>query len=280
MKQLRDVTRSVFIVAYKENTEQLEDYFRRQGFTVFVSRKQYSDREMSYAAVMRCLMNHRDVWQIIANEKQHAIVVEADFVPIEHFSEAEAPFDPQLTPAAVGWLYAGGPVLYEIDEFGYAIGHSSTMVALLIGAQAASALLAFADKEIQESGGKYVPWDTYLSHHLRRGMDIPTYIPFKQYGEHGGLPNQEHAQFGMRSWHQGDILAGPLAFLPLYAQGSWWRYRFIRLRARLRGWLRLVLGRYLEMPAFRGSKQKGLLLAFALLRWLPWLKRFPYSKKK
>ena len=134
--------------------------------------------------------------------------------------------------------------------------------------------MKFADNEVKRSGGEYVPWDTYLSHQLRRVMDVPTYVPFKQLGEHAGLPNPEHKKYKIRNWHQADILLGPLAFIPAYARGSVLRYRLIRLRATIRGLLRIVLGKYIEPPSFRNSDQKRMIIKFTLSRWLPWRKTF------
>ena len=270
MKTLKEITDKVYVVAHKEDTTQLEAYFRQRGFIVTVSRRNYTPEEQGYVAQMRCLINHRDVWTAIAASGSPGIVVEADFVPVENLEKAAAPFDPDISPKAIAWLYAGGPVLYGFDEGGYAIGHSSTTVALMITAEAATSLIEFADHEIKRSGGGYLPWDTYLSHDLRKNKNVPTYIPFKQYGEHGGKPNTEHGANGIRSWHQADILMGSLAFLPTYADGSRIRYLYIRIRARLRGLARILLGRYIEIPSFRTSDEKWMIVKFTFSRWLPW----------
>jgi hypothetical protein len=139
---------------------------------------------------------------------------------------------------------------------------------------AAPALIEFANKEIERHDGKYVPWDTYLSHRLRRLMDVPTYIPFKQYGEHGGSPNQEHKNNKIRNWHQADILADRLAFLPQYAKGNPLTYRLIRVRANLRGLARIIFGKYIEPTSFKVSNQKIQLIKFTLCRWLTRRKTF------
>ena len=48
----------------------------------------------------------------------------------------------------------------------------------------------------------------------------------------------------------------------------------IRWRATLRGMVRVFTGRFMEPPAFRGSRQKGLILLFTLCRWWPWSQTF------
>ena len=274
LKRIRDISRDVYIVAYKENTQLLEDFFLSRGFEVRVLRRTYSPEEQALPATVRGMLNHCDAWQAIADCGRPGIVVEADFVPIRRFDEAAAPFDPDLSPIAVGWLYAGGPVIYGFDKRGFAIGHSSTAVALLVMPGAAPAMVAFANKEMASYGPKNLLWDTYFCHHLRGLLNVPTYIPFKQLGEHGGFPNQQHKDNMIRIWHQGDILLDRLAFIPMYARGSKLRYRAIRARAGLRGVLRLLTGRFIELPAFRGSRQKRLILLFTLSRWLPWTQEF------
>ena len=274
LKKIKDVCQDISIIAYKEDTSILENFFRRLGFAVRIFRRTYSREEQSLPSQVRCLLNHRDAWQAIAESDRAAIVVEADFVPVRGFADAWAPFDPEVSPIAIGWLYAGGPVIYGFDRRGFAIGSSSTAVALLIMPEAASALLRFASQELAAYGSEILLWDTYFCHRLRGTMDVPTYIPFKQFGEHGGIANPDHNLHMARGWHQGDILLGPLAFMPLYARGSTVRFLAIRARAVLRGLLRLLTGRFIEVQAFRGSHQKWLILSFTLRRWLPWSQKF------
>lgn len=269
MPTVRDLFERVVIIAHREETSRLEAFLRTAEFSVTVQRRVYSEVEAGYSLQARCLLNHLDAWRTIAQLGKPTLVLEADFVPVASFASLPAPFDPERTPRGLAWLYAGGPVVYEIDEDGRAIGHSSTTVALAMTPAAASELVRFGESEITASGGRYTPWDTYLSHRLRRNMDVPTFVPFRQYGEHGGRSaNDEHTRHGVRGWHQGDRLAGRLAFLPDYAGGSQLRFRWIRARANLRGLARLATGRYLERGAFGHSPQKLALLTFALRRWV------------
>jgi hypothetical protein len=79
------------------------------------------------------------------------------------------------------------------------------------------------------------------------------------YGEHGGLMNREHGRSGVRGWHQADVLAGPLHFLPLYAHGSRARYGAVRALARARGWYRFLYGKYFDRwPALLRSRRDRL----------------------
>lgn len=266
--RLIEAARTAYIIAHTEETGQLVAVLESEGFEVVVLRRDYPGAEAQYSRMARCLLNHCDAWRRIADGGLPAIVVEADFVPVVGFANREAVFDPSEDDRAVGWLYAGGPVVYSVDEHRRAIGHSSTTVAMLVTPTGAKALLEFGQREISESRGGYTPWDTYASHRLRREMSIATYQPFRQYGEHGGRANAEHVQHGVRGWHQADRLLGRLAFLPAYAEGSKVRYWFVRRRANLRGLMRLLLFRYFEYPAFKASRQKTALLGYAMRRWL------------
>ena len=275
MKKIKEITNKVYILAYKEDVSVLKNWFQQQGFSVMICRRQYTQEELGLSTTVRLLLNHRDAWSAIVASRQAGIVFESDFVPIAGFSDAYAPFDPSISPAAVGWLYSGGANLYRFDKGGYAIGHSSTSVALLITELAAPKLVKFADEEIEKSGGKYTIWDCYFSHRLRREMDVPTYIPFKQFGEHGSAkPNPEHSRHGIRAWHQADILLGPLAFMPVYARGSALRCRLYRLRANIRGLLRVFLGRYIPWRVFKSSDMKSMMIKFLFYKWLSRRKTF------
>jgi hypothetical protein len=274
LRKIKDISRDVYIIAHKENTQFLENFFLQRGFELHVLRRQYSREEQAQPSQVRCLLNHRDAWQAIADSGRAGIVVEADFVPIRSFADACAPFDPEVSPVAIGWLYAGGPVIYGFDRRGFALGNSSTAVALLVMPQAAAALVSFASDELAAATPEILLWDTYFCHQLRGRMNVPTYIPLKQFGEHGGIANPDHNLHMARGWHQGDILLDRLAFMPTYARGNPLRFLVIRWRAALRGMVRVFTGRFIEPSAFRGSRQKGLILLFTLSRWWPWSQSF------
>jgi hypothetical protein len=143
------------------------------------------------------------------------------------------------------------------------------MVATVFWSDIAEKLIEFADKELAETRpGEYRIWDSYLGIYLRHEKSIRNGLPFRNYGEHGGLARSEHTRHGIRAWHQADRLLGRLAFLPPYAQGSQLRYRLIRLRAWSRGLFRLVSGRYLPYRYASRSRNFGRLVHFAWSRLL------------
>ena len=92
----------------------------------------------------------------------------------------------------------------------------------------------------------YYQWDVAMPIELRRKYGVHCYISYKCYGEHGGFPNYEHTLKGFRAWHQAESLANSLEFLPAYARNSHLRYLGYRLRARLRGIYKLLMGKYFD----------------------------------
>lgn len=250
---LRDCVGRACILAWREDTAPLERALTAEGFQVEVVRPSYSAEELTFSRVARCLLNHRSVWARCAAQSELWIVVEADFVPCRGFGSLPLPFPLDYRSRAWAWLYAGGPRLYERLPGGYLRGHACTMVATLMGPEVAAALVEFADEEIARNGFETLsPWDTYLQYHLKK-KGMRSFFPLRQYGEHGGLPNPEHAVagMGMKGTHQADVLWGPLHFLPAYAQGSWTRYGLYRARSKLLGAARLLSGRFVEPGTWR-----------------------------
>jgi hypothetical protein len=129
-------------------------------------------------------------------------------------------------------------------------------------------LIEFAETEVlTKDPNSYSGWDSELGFWLNaRGTEC--FLPYRHYGEHGGLPNPEHEAANLRSSHRADLLAGPLAFLPTYARGSRMRFAWVRLRARGWGLVRLLAGRYLAWHDFARSPEKARLLRIALGRHL------------
>src|SRR6202040_1429474 len=81
------------------------------------------------------------------------------------------------------------------------------------------------------------------------GQGAEAYIPLRHYGEHGGMPNPEHAQLGRlprAGVHRADNLEKRLRFLPDYARGSRVRYFVERCKGRLFGWARLLSGAWVS----------------------------------
>ena len=157
-------------------------------------------------------------------------------------------------------------------KYAYAQGYSTAMVAYVITAKSARSLIELA-AQIEKGPGPraYSPWDSGIEYFLRdRGLR--NYVPFRNYGEHGGLPNPEHGKNKLSKAHRADVLHGKLAFAPMYATAegkvnrwTWWK---TRVYARVKGLGRLVLMKYLRRQTFKKSAQKLRLLRFSLLRHL------------
>lgn len=271
--KLVEMTDQVFIVAHKEDTNRLESTLAAQGFKIRVQRGPYSEEQQRLTSAMKCLVNHQNVWRQVAAGAQRAIVVEADFVPVRAFGARPSPLPDDVEDQTVGfaWLYSAGSTLYGFDRRGFPHGHGNTTVAYVLTPLAAAKLLVFFEREIQKvKSGDYLAWETYMGVYLRRECGILNYIPTYLYGEHGGLPQPEHAKHGVRAWHQADILMDRLEYLPGYANGSWLRYKAYRLRSITRGWVRLVLLRFYNPRHINDDTSRGVMYMawFSLARLL------------
>ena len=91
---LGSVVKRTLIVAYKEDTTQLEDFLRSQGFTPEVLRPSYTETELGYSRAIRCLLNHTRAWELAASTEGHTLIMEADFVPCRDLRSLPCPFDP------------------------------------------------------------------------------------------------------------------------------------------------------------------------------------------
>ena len=270
--RLRDFVDEIAIIAHTENTQALESALRQEGFGCRLFRGGYSPEQQQYASAIKTLINHANAWRYLLSTQRPLIIVEADFVPVKGFGTLPVPFPIKDTLGAqFGWLYSAGSILYGINENIFPHGHGNTMVAYIVTPATAEALLEFFDREINRTNkGEYAMWDAYIGIFLRWEKGIYNYIPIYQYGEHGGIPNPEHYRAGIRAWHQADILWSDLAFLPLYARGSAFLYRAIRLRGWFRGWIRLMMLRFFSPHSINSDSTKGALFmaAFSTLRLL------------
>jgi hypothetical protein len=116
--------------------------------------------------------------------------------------------------------------------------------------------------------GVYSTWDAEIGYWLKeRGVE--SFIPLMHYGEHGGRWNSEHKTVGLHKPHRAVVLAGPLAFNPIYAD-SVSVYVFTRLTSYLYGLARLFAGRLVALRDIRRKGGLGLLMA-SMLRFSPWL---------
>jgi hypothetical protein len=248
MKALRDVVSRSLIICYKEDVGELEAQLRLAGLAPTELRGIYTPEEQQYSAVIRCFLNHRNAWQIAAETPGYTLICEADFVPCRSLGEFPV-FWPLENPLAWGYLYQGSPRLLNlVGATVFLRGHCAPLVSYVINQLVAKIMLRFFEHEIREYGReKYFAFDAHLQWWVM-GQGGEAYIPLRHYGEHGGLPNPEHAKSKMvrrGGLHRADNLAGPLAFLPQYAQGSWHAFRLERAKARVFGWGRLLTGRWI-----------------------------------
>lgn len=269
--RLSDRITQVFIIAYKESTELLEQALKQEGLQCEVLRQEQKEEYNNYSPSYRCLLNHKRAWESAVQQDKLTLIVEADFVPVLGLGKLPLPFNPDDNTVGVAWLYACAPQIYSVSQEGYAQGYSTSMVAYIVTPQGARCLIELAE-EIKEKIGatNYSSWDSGVDSFLR-ARKLKNYIPFRNYGEHGGMPNIEHYKNGLSLTHRADVLYGKLAFTPLYVTGkSEGKLTFLqtRLQARLKGIARLATGRFLRLPVLKGSSVPLRLLRFAVGRQL------------
>jgi hypothetical protein len=276
--QLAQCVGQTFILAYKEDTANLVSALTQAGLPCEVLRQVHQPGYDAYARSYLCLLNHRAAWERAAQITQPTLVVEADFVPVQGMGRLPVSYNLADESFGIAWLYTCAPQVYRITEQGYGDGYSTAMVAYVITPRSAEVLLTYADQIAKEPGPTaYSPWDSGLDYYLRdRGFT--NYVPFRNYGEHGGISNPEHRKYVHRQRrlsgaHRADVLYGPLSFLPPYAQTSAgtlsrWDYFQGRLYGRVKGLGRLFLGKYLRVPVLRSAEHPCPLAWFALRRQL------------
>jgi hypothetical protein len=273
--QLVDCIAQTFVIAYKESTEQLSEMLSNAGFDCRVLRQVHQPEYEGYSPSFLCLLNHRSAWELAARSHQPTLIVEADFVPVENFAKLPPPFDPEDADMGIAWLYTCAAQIYNVSDSvsgQYAQGYSTSMVAYVVNAKSAQQLIDLAAQIEQEPGPKaYSPWDSGIEYYLRdRGAH--NYVPFRNYGEHGGLPNPEHGQNKLSKAHRADVLYGKLAFAPMYAQAhgqvNRWQWMKGRAYGRIKGFGRLLLMKYLRGEVIRNSSQGGRLVRWAIARQL------------
>ena len=266
---LREAVARVLVVAHHEDTTQLRATLEGEGFTVEEIRGPYTAEQERWSMIKRALCNHANAWRRCVELGADVIVCEADFVPVVRFGARTlpCPLSAPDEPGRVAWLYGAGSILYAVDPRGFLYGHGQTAVCCYVSVGAARAMLEFFALESRKAdAGIYDMWDTRMSVHLRRVHGVESYFTDRQLGEHGGLPNPEHARAGFRPWHHADLLAGRLAFRPAYARGRRARYLRRRLLARLRGIGRVVLLRYFDPRHVRKGHSRVRLSLLALRR--------------
>lgn len=241
------VGRSI-ILAWREEVGQLQVALSDEGLRPEVQRASYTGEQMTFARNTRTFIAHRDAWKRAAQCDDYTLICESDFVPCAGLG-ALPTFWPLHNDLAWGYLYQGSPRLLAcIGDRPFLRGHTSPLVAYVVNAKVAQILIRFYDVELEQYDPReYFTFDSHLQW-FAMGQGAEAYIPMRHYGEHGGLPNPEHAKRGglpRAGVHRADNLAAPLRFLPQYARGSRIRYAAERIKARIYGWGRLLCGRWI-----------------------------------
>lgn len=265
-----------FVIAYKEPTEQLVTVLSQFGCDCTVLRQVHQPGYETYSPSFLCLMNHRSAWELALRSQKPTLVVEADFVPVSGFAQLPPPFDPADAELGIAWLYTCAAQIYNVSKkelsFPLAQGYSTSMVAYVITPKSARLLIELA-AQIEKAPGprQYTPWDSGIEYYLRE-HGLRNYVPFRNYGEHGGLPNPEHGKNKLSRAHRADVLYNKLAFAPMYATAdgrvNHRRWLKTRMYARIKGIGRLLLLKYLRMATVKQSRQASELIWFAIVRHL------------
>lgn len=278
---LREFVSRAYIISYQEDIEPLRRVLTAQGLECISIRQEYRKCDRDSSRSYLCLRNHARAWQKIVATQETAAIFEADFVPVRHMGKYPIPCDLQRNPFGevtlepfadfgIAWLYTCAAQVYSVSETGKAIGYSSSMVAYLVSPKAAEILLQHAEEIHQQFGPKtYSAWDSQVEDVLR-SHGLQSYIPFRNYGEHGGHPNHEHYVAKLSREHRADVLYAPLTFTPQYCHGGsypvWLKYWLTRTFARVKGLGRLILHRYVRSEVWQKSSRPHWIIGFAILR--------------
>ncbi len=246
---LRDVIDRVIVLAYREEVSRLVSSLAGEGFKIDVLRPNYTTEEMTYSKNSRTLLNHRNAWQKAIDVNGYTLICEADFVPCRGIGDFEV-FWPLENPRAWGYLYQGSPRLLAIvGPQQFLRGRTAPLVCYVVNRNVASLMLKFFDYEKEACDFRsYFMFDVNLQRYITV-LGAEAFIPLYHYGEHGGLPNPEHAMLSFLSnkgQHRADNLMSSLHFLPTYANGNYWSFIRVRLGAHLLGFARLVTGRWIS----------------------------------
>jgi hypothetical protein len=254
-----------FILAYRESTEQLDSTLSADGLICEVLRQHDQPDYQGYASIYRCMLNHQQAWMRAAAASLPTLVVEADFVPVVGFGQLPLPFALNQPDVGICWLYSCAPQLYSVSPDGFGEGFSTGLVAYIVTPQAGAALCEMVAEVTRLYGTGYSNFDSTIDRYLR-AKSLKNYIPFRNYGEHGGIPNPEHRRNGLSGIHRADVLYGPLAFTPAYAEAAPASKISARIQARTKGLARLLLGKFLRLKVLKNSSSPLRLLRFAVGR--------------
>lgn len=259
------------IIAYKEDTQRLESCLTAQGFACSVIRQQHQAKYKDFSPSYLCLLNHCEAWKVASAAEQPTLIVEADFVPVKNLGKLPVPFDLEWPNVGLAWLYTCAPQIYTVTETDHAIGFSTSMVAYIITPLAAQKLQTLVQQITKHPGPtQYSSWDSSIEEFLRK-QKLDCFVPWRNYGEHGGRPNGEHKKAGLSAAHRADVLYGSLAFDPVFVETCSipkLRLFLARLKARAKGLARLVCGKYLRWKVLTESSTPLRLCKFAAGRHL------------
>jgi len=214
---LRHHVKQTLIIAHNEDTGTLVNTLQGQGFQPQIVRQEHQPHYETYSRNYLAFMNHHQAWQRVQAVDGLTMVVEADFVPVRGMGDLPLPMASDCSDFGMAWLYTCAAQLYSVSGAGYAEGFSTSMVAYLMGPKGAIALDDLMARITQCPGPyTYSTWDSEIADFLLERR-LKTFIPLRNYGEHGGYPNPEHQRYGLSWTHRADVLHGPLAFMPLYA---------------------------------------------------------------
>lgn len=243
---LKDIVTNIIVVAHKENVDELVGALAGFALPIDVQRKAYSEIELGYPAITRCLLNHADAWEKASRTDGYTLICEADFVPIREIERQPTDW---LPDEDVAWahLYTSSPRLIEPVRNGIFRVQLATTVCYMINPIVAGHLLGFVQHYRDEYGlDSLFAWDTFLQWYVM-GKGGRLYMPPRSLGQHGGIANTEHTQNGMKhnGMHRADSLAGSLAFTPQYVRadprGAWKQTLYFRLA----GFGKVLLGMWI-----------------------------------
>ncbi len=269
MTKIKDAVDKAYIICHSSSTEELSKSLTKNNLDVEELRQKPKKSWNKYSNIYKCLLNHERAWKKALNN-EFTLIVEEDFVPVSNFGDFSLPFDPKKD-FGICWIYYCGPRIYSASDTGYIEGGATSLVAYIINKKSAALLIEFAKKMKKTMKGKYYPFDSDIDgYFIKKGLK--NYIAFRNYGEHGGLPNPEHRQnkTGNQGIHRADVLAGKLDFMPLYSKHNIIIYIVVRIKARIKGLVRLFSGRYLRPKIFCSSSFPLRLLKCAIKRHLTW----------
>jgi hypothetical protein len=269
---LSALVRRSYVLCQEEDVSQLLDALTRENLKPAALHPSYSPKELCYARNTRAFIGHAAVWRRVIDEEGYTLVCEADFVPCIGIGSFPV-FWPIGDPLSWGYLYQGSPRLLSIvdsENTRFLRGHCAPLVGYVLNAAVARLFLDYFSAEIAcRDPYRYFTFDAHLQWWVM-GRGARAFIPLRHYGEHGGLPNPEHAanRIGRSGRHRADNLAGSLHFLPQYAKGRRMRFLAVRLASRALGFARLLTNRWIVKTNVyqNGVRQKLQMLAIGFYR--------------